>query len=283
MVPGITSWIRLFLQAVRWKNLLLLALYYGIIRYCFFPDVPGSTYALLLFSVLLIAAGGNLENDLKDIVPDRINRKNNFYHRLQHPLAKWLPYVFYIGGLISAWVFLSRIGRPGFMWYFVAVVILLINYNLVLKKTPLIGNFVISMLTAAVVMQPVFFFDTSPYVSRILILLGTSVFFTNLNREIVKDIADRKGDRLAGFQTLGVISVKTALQTVFAVQLLAAAVLMVLAFHIRPLTGKIYYGLLAAAYLYLLYYVSLRRKNIRTLKNVYKWLQLIGILGILTV
>lgn len=271
------------LQGIRIKNLLLLLLYHIIIYYKFFSQVNTTGFALLTLTVLLIAAAGNLENDLHDIFIDRYNRKKNYYHKPGRRIKKYLPYVFYVAGLISAAIFVSRLDMPGYMFYFIAIVVLLINYNTVLKKTPFIGNFVVSFLTALVVIQPVFFFPADIGVVKLLILIASLVFFINLNREIIKDIIDRKGDSLAGFQTLGVISVKTALQTVFFINVLIVILMAWLIFSLQNPWAKIYYTVLGIYLIYIMVHTARIRKFMWQIKKWYKWSILAGILGILFV
>jgi len=281
MVGRISRPARHFFQGVRWINLLLIALYYIVARYVFFFSVPLDQYLELAGATLLIAAGGNLENDLRDVLVDKANRKPNFFQSGINRKKAFLPYLLYVAG----WVLGSRLGwqtgKPWAFFYFASVIILLVNYNIALKKMPLIGNFVVSFLTALSVFQPAFFFDLPAPAARRLVFLVVLVFLANLNREIIKDITDRKGDRLAGFQTLGVISVRTALQTAFAGNLLLTLTLAAYALFNRGPIGRMYFGLLAVATAATGWYLTRGRKNLALIKNIYKWIILAGIAGIM--
>ncbi|NPA42565.1 MAG: UbiA family prenyltransferase [Chlorobi bacterium] len=272
--------VRRVVQAARPANLALMALYYGVLYIKFFSDVPLPSYVLLMLTVLFLAAAGNLHNDLEDIPNDIINRKANLYVRERTKFIRLLPYWLYAAGLASGGAFALISGEPGRFFYFVAVAALLFFYNKALKKTPLIGNFTVSLLTALAVVQPLFFFPADHRKARFLFWLAMVMFLANLAREIVKDILDRKGDRLAGFRTLGVLSVHTAARTLFFVHLFLIAAVLMLATAAPGTFCRLWYAALAVFFAYLLRPLTAKRKSYAQLKNYYKWSMLAGILGL---
>ena len=269
-----------FLKSLRIDNFVLILLFHIIIYFKFFAHIPPLTFGLLTLAVLLILTGGNLENDLKDRIPDLLNRKPNFFFHRNKNTVRHLPYWFYVAGLLFAFIFLQKINKPQWIWYFLSVVILLINYNTALKKMPVIGNFVISLVTMLPVLQLIAFFDLSASNQAILILLALLIFTTNMNREIIKDILDRKGDRIAGYQTLGILSVRKALQLVFIHSGIAVIVSIFLVSHLDKLPGKIFYSLVTALLIYTSLYLLKGKKSLARLKKTYKWIILLGIIGI---
>ena len=71
-----------FLNLVRWKNLLLIALVQSLIKYALFPSFEATItlsdfqFTLLLLATLFIAAAGNIINDIYDVETDLVNKPN---------------------------------------------------------------------------------------------------------------------------------------------------------------------------------------------------------------
>lgn len=162
----------------------------------------------------LSAAAGNIVNDIHDIEIDRINRP-------ERPLPSLLITV------QQAWVFYSILILVSFFTsYFISpiafLIVLLSNmllflYSYSLKKVPLFGNIVVSFLTAyAFIFGGVVVGNVrSAFVPAIF------AFLVNLIREIVKDMEDFEGDKLAGAKTLPIkYGKKFATYFIFAVSLL---------------------------------------------------------------
>ncbi len=174
-----------------------------------------SVFVWLMLAVVLIAAAGNLENDLFDVHTDYFNGKNNFYHGENAFLHKILPYIIYALGLGSATIFLVLKHKTFYVWYFLAVIMLLFNYNHSVKKMPVIGNLIVSaLLMLSVLNIPVFY--VLHYKAQVeLLFLAMLVFPVNMNRELAKDFVDRKGDSMMQYETLAVISPSKALRLMF--------------------------------------------------------------------
>jgi geranylgeranylglycerol-phosphate geranylgeranyltransferase len=111
----------------------------------------------------------------------------------------------------------------------VITVLLLYLYNYRLKKVPLLGNTVISLLagltfiTGGVAID----YNMAFYLPGSLIA-AVFAFFFHLVREIIKDVHDIEGDRAAGIRTLPQVigeqkSVMVALALFFALVLLTLA------------------------------------------------------------
>lgn len=143
----------------------------------------------------LSAAAGNIVNDIHDIEIDRINRP-------ERPLPSLLITV------QQAWVFYSILILVSFITsYFISPIaflivllsnILLFLYSYSLKKVPLFGNIVVSFLTAyAFIFGGVVVGNV-----RSAFIPASFAFLVNLIREIVKDMEDIEGDKLAGAKTL---------------------------------------------------------------------------------
>ena len=79
---------------------------------------------------------------------------------------------------------------------------LLISYEVIFKKMPLIGNIIISFLVASV-----FIYTEAGLTGEVKITWKIFIlaFMLNLIREIIKDIHDMKGDSIYNFKTLPIL------------------------------------------------------------------------------
>ncbi|HLF20513.1 MAG TPA: geranylgeranylglycerol-phosphate geranylgeranyltransferase [Bacteroidota bacterium] len=144
-----------------------------------------------------VAGGANAINDFFDVEIDRINRPNRPIPRnaVTKDEARLMWFVLSLLGL-SLNVFLNR----GALAIALFAVIALYFYSMVLKKTVLIGNFVVALMTgmafvygAVVVGNP----ERS-------IMPAIFAFLINLARELVKDVEDMEGDAKKQAMTLAV-------------------------------------------------------------------------------
>jgi len=209
-----------FLELVRYKNLMIIALTQVLIRYgLILPyDVPHALsdiqFGLLVLTTLLIAAGGYVINDYFDIRVDRINKGDGVLvgFAIKRRTAMVLHIVLSAGGLLTGGYLCFAVG----MWKLVGIFILSIGllwfYSTHFKKQFLVGNLVISFLTAvSVLLVGVFelipvlspeYYDTTRGV--LVVMSGYALFawVSTLLREIVKDLEDIDGDEAMGYHTL---------------------------------------------------------------------------------
>jgi 4-hydroxybenzoate polyprenyltransferase len=174
---------------------------------------------LLVIASVLIAAAGYIINDYFDLNIDQINKPgkvvvNTIISRRWVILLHMLLSLF---GLI-----LTVYALPSFKYWLLifangASIVLLLLYSAALKKKLLIGNVLISLLTAWVI--GIIFLskkDTGlvdPHAEgifharffRLTVLYAGFAFIISLIREVVKDIEDIKGDRKFGCKTMPII------------------------------------------------------------------------------
>ncbi len=216
-------------RLVRIKNLIIIALLqvltrYGLIipilqGYGYEPALSTFRFVLLVLSTVFLAASGYVINDYFDIKIDRLNRPDKMVidNGLRRRQAMFLHVIFtFIGvfmGMFLAYVFrketyaLMYILIPAVLWY----------YSTTFKKQALIGNLMVSALTAlvAIVVVSVEFtalnrvhgekiIDSEACSTAWFWTLGFAffAFVVNLIREIVKDCEDIKGDEQEGCHTL---------------------------------------------------------------------------------
>ena len=145
-----------FLNLIRWKNLLMIALIQCLIKYALFTPF-GVTMALNTFSFTLlviatvcIAAAGNVINDIYDIETDFINKPHKIIIGKQ--ISEKIAYNIFIAlnviGVGVGYYVSILVGKSTFFAVFVIVSALLYIYATYLKRTILIGNIVISILVS---------------------------------------------------------------------------------------------------------------------------------------
>lgn len=138
-------------------------------------------------SVFFVTSGGNIINDISDYEtdkknhPDRplpqgtIKRKTAFYAFLMFFILGFL-FSLFISLEISIVVIIAEL--------------LLISYEFKTKKSGLLGNFTVSLLIGMIFLFGGFITDSLLK----MFLLFLLAMFSNLSREIMKDIEDIKGD-----------------------------------------------------------------------------------------
>ena len=208
-----------FLKLIRYQNLLLLLFMQLVFRYGFlsFQDIPLALndlqFAVLVLSTIFIAAGGYIINNIFDKETDAINKKEVIVGKA---ISESTAYNLYLGfnilGVGGGFYLSNIIDRPGFSLLFIIVSGLLYLYASSLKSSLLIGNLVVSILTAVSVII-VGLYDLLPMVTpetqvhlgilfKIILDYALFAFLINLIREIVKDLEDVKGDYNLGMNTL---------------------------------------------------------------------------------
>lgn len=146
----------------------------------------------------LSAAAGNVINDIYDVEIDRINRPNRPLPGLLITLKQaWILYAF----LFASSILLSYLLIPHVSIFVLLTNILLILYSLSLKKLPLIGNIVVAFLTGFAFI----FGGLVVWNVRTAVIPATFAFLINLIREVIKDMEDKEGDKLAEARTFPIL------------------------------------------------------------------------------
>jgi 4-hydroxybenzoate polyprenyltransferase len=190
-----------FIRLTRPVNLLVIALTMGVIQVYLSNDRFSSLYEinflLLVFSTTLIGAAGNIINDYFDVKADRVNKPEQLIidvHIKRRSAILW-NWIFNSVGLLIAlylswrlsnwWIVIISFGSVNILWF----------YSMYFKRTFLAGNIFVAFLTAIVPLY-VFVFDPAYSVleSQLIWIFCGYAFLLNFIREIVKDMADIKGD-----------------------------------------------------------------------------------------
>ena len=296
--------LKAFLHLVRWQNLVFIALtqtlFYFCIYYPLFHQHDIKKLVLLLVASVFIAAAGYIINDYFDLNIDQINNPKRIV--IDRVIGRRWAIVWHLA-LSFAGIVLTAFAVGLHYWYLILAnifcVILLWLYSTSFKRQLLVGNLVISVLTAWTIL--VFFFafsaphnafNTTNYVSvkffRLAMLYGGFAFVISLIREAVKDMEDIKGDARYGCRTLPiVVGIRTAkLYTAIWISVLLAT-LAILQFYVLQFgwwPSVIYALLLVIAplcYSLLKLRKAYRTKDFAELSRLTKWIMLSGILSML--
>jgi len=154
-------------------------------------------YVILLASITaaLVAASGNIVNDIFDIETDKISHTNRVL--VLGKISKkeaWTEYLL----LNSISIVISVSLAVKLMVVVLGTIILLYIYSAALKKLPLIGNLTIAFLTGLTFIYGGYAAG-NPVAAIVPAVFG---FLINLIREIVKDILDIEGDNKLNYRTL---------------------------------------------------------------------------------
>jgi 4-hydroxybenzoate polyprenyltransferase len=221
-----------FFRLIRWPNLVFIFLtqllfYYCMLLPCFAVPQTGVypnklqpvLFYLLTSSSVLIAAAGYIINDYFDLNIDRVNKPDRM---VVEKIIKrrwtiiWHWVLSGLGVLLSLYVS-WKVRNPVVGLANLGCVILLWFYSTTFKRKLLIGNVVISLLTAWVILVLYVaefrlqeFRDAaySHILSRLFkfaILYGGFAFIISLVREVVKDIEDMEGDARYGCRTMPIV------------------------------------------------------------------------------
>ena len=219
-----------FLRLVRLPNLVMIVvtqvLFYFTIVEPFYSSndhayIPFtiSHFLLLILSSLLIAAAGNIINDYFDRNIDEINKPDK---KIIDKLIKrrWAIIMHIVFSFVAILIGFYVDSQTPVFWLGISntiCVILLFGYSISLKKKLLVGNILISVLTAWVILVCFVCYYRSFSCSycdaaewqgglnrfiRISFLYAGFAFVISLIREVVKDMEDMEGDKKYGCKTI---------------------------------------------------------------------------------
>jgi 4-hydroxybenzoate polyprenyltransferase len=301
-----------FLNLIRYKNLLLIALMQWIFRYGFLAlqEIPLALkdwqYALLVLASILIAAGGYIINDIEDQRIDFINKPQKVIvgKSISEETAYYLYFGFTVSGVLIGFYLSDYVNKNSFFGLFIIISALLYLYATSLKQIAVVGNLVIALVLGLSVMI-IGIFDIIPnlaYVSfdqrvnmqtLLAIILDYSIFafIINFIREIVKDLQDVDGDYNLGMNTLPILLGKERTSRIVSILTALATFLLLWYVNNNLMITKLYW---ATAYCLLLIispmiFVTIKawnaksKKEFHLLSSVFKIIIFFGILSVLII
>ena len=201
-----------FFRLIRPLNLLVIGLTMSVFQYYItnrtFESIIELNFLLLVFSTILIAAAGNIINDYFDVKADRVNKPEQLIigKYLKRRWAIVWNWVFNAAGLFIAgylswkfqiWsVFIISFFTINLLWF----------YSAYFKRTFVLGNVLVAVLTGIVPIYVIVFnLNQLQYDVSVVLVFAGYAFVLNLIREIVKDMADVKGDLKLHSNTLPIV------------------------------------------------------------------------------
>ncbi len=184
--------------------------------------LPFSTlnFFLMSLSTVFIAAAGYIINDYFDVKTDRINHPETVVidHAIKRRVAMIAHLTFNIIGVGLGFYVASQVGNikigsvhlvaAGLLWY----------YSTTFKKQLIIGNVIVSLMTAMIPflvilfeMPPMMHYFSVAYpdeavgfngIYKYIFMFSVFAFLTSLIREIIKDMEDVLGDKETGGNTI---------------------------------------------------------------------------------
>jgi 4-hydroxybenzoate polyprenyltransferase len=218
-----------FFKLIRWPNLVFIALTqllfrFFILQFIFKDDSSGyenikltlPLFYLLVFTSVCIAAAGYIINDYFDVNIDLINKPEKLIvdRYIKRRWAIVLHIIFsFTGFALSCYIGykLRNLYIPVFNLIAIAA---LWFYSTTFKKKLLIGNVLISLLTAWVILiLPVaeYNFRITSYdiywrrLLKLSFIYGGFAFIISLIREVIKDMEDMNGDVKYGCTTMPIV------------------------------------------------------------------------------
>lgn len=216
-----------FLKLIRWPNLVFIALTQFLVVYCVImpvfadspvhPNVYGFNFVLICLSSILIAAAGYIINDYFDLNIDLVNKPKKLVvdKVIKRRWTIFWHIVLSVAGVIIGFYvdYTTHIWLLGFSNS--ACVFLLFVYSTTFKRKFLIGNIMISLLTAWVILVITWCEYNhlmrshnglnADVILRDTFLYAGFAFVISLIREVVKDMEDIEGDRRYGCKTMPIV------------------------------------------------------------------------------
>lgn len=215
-----------FFRLIRWPNLVFIVITQVLFYTCILLPTIGNNLKLspVIFSILvgssvLIAAAGYIINDYFDLNIDQVNKPDAIVVQryISRRWAIFWHFLFSSIGIVMAFYISWELRNPIIGFANFGCVILLWLYSTTFKKQLLIGNVLISLLTAWVILVIYFAemsvtrFDDPEYLTtfknvfKYTVLYSGFAFIISLIREVVKDMEDREGDARYGCKTMPIV------------------------------------------------------------------------------
>jgi 4-hydroxybenzoate polyprenyltransferase len=238
-----------FFKLIRLPNLFFIALTQVLFQFCIYyplyrnalPENDILHFVFLVLASLCIAAAGYVINDYFDINIDEVNKPHKMVvDKIIH--RRWAIAWHFM--LSFSGIVLTALAVPVFeKWYLIlaniACIALLWFYSTNFKKSLLIGNIVISLLTAWAIL--IIFFskvsvtdafapgsNSQPKFFRFAFLYAGFAFVSSLIREAIKDIEDMEGDAKYGCRTMPIVWGVNATKVYIAVWMIVLIVLLLI-------------------------------------------------------
>lgn len=300
-----------FFKLIRWPNLLFIAITQSLFYFIIFPFAYSSAGAsvdgmklqedeffLLMAASIMIAAAGYIINDYFDVNIDQVNKASRVIigYEINRRTAILLHAFLSFAGLLISFYAGGKLHNIYIPLFNFAAIFLLLVYSSTFKKKLLIGNILISILTAWVIFvltladfRFTHSFDSAWHkLLKLSILYAGFAFIISLIREVIKDMEDVQGDLKFGCSTMPVVwgmqisKVFAAVWTIVLCGMITALIVYILPYGwwLAFIYGFALVIIPLIMVLKKLYNAS-TPKDYHQLSSLIKWIMLTGILSML--
>ena len=301
-----------FLKLIRYKNLFMVLLTLVLTKYTINNSFTSTIYDLHFFllaiAILCITAAGYIINDIYDIGTDKINKPSKVYINKNITKNNALLAYFILtafGLILGSYVSYIK-GNSLYSSFFITTIALLFWYSKSLKRIAIIGNIVVSFLTALTIFIVYVFegrnnspssnfaetftiFFNSISVTAAVFIYIIFAFFITLIREIIKDIEDINGDYTLKMKTLPIIiGINRAKKVVLVISsLVFLFILLLIKQELVHIPLLFWYTVLFIIVPFSWYFYKLLKsktsKDFHLLSNIIKGIMFFGILSMLLI
>jgi 4-hydroxybenzoate polyprenyltransferase len=275
-----------FLYLIRFPNLLLIILSQALVQASLLS--PGLDWAriaepgflMLTLATVCVAAAGYIINDYYDVKIDAINKPERVVvgKAIRRRPAMFTHMVLSFAGVALGFWLSIAVGLIN-----LGAVLLLWGYSARFKKMPLVGNVVIALLGASMLLVVAVY---AGKLNKITISYAVFAFLISLIREIIKDMEDVRGDASFDCRTLPIVlGIRRAKYVLYPIIAIFQAFLLVVIFHPVTNLGFDVYMLLFVLIPCIWMIVKLvradKKRDFTFLSNLGKLIMLTGILSML--
>ena len=286
-VPHFIS-LKAYLRLIRFPNLVLIVLSQALVQACLLAAgvnwsmVARPGFAALTLSTVFIAAAGYIINDYYDVKIDAINKPERMLvgKAVRRRRAMFAHLVLSFIGVVIGLALAIPVGLIN-----LGAVLLLWGYSARMKKMLLVGNVVIALLAASMLLVVAVYNDA---LNKITLGYALFAFLISLIREIIKDMEDMKGDASFDCRTLPIVAgIRNTKLVLYPLVALFLLFLLVVVFHRRTAllfdSYMLVLVLLPSVWLVIKLARSDRRRDFTYLSSLNKFIMLTGILSMLLV
>ncbi len=237
-------------------------------------------FLVLTLATVCVAAAGYIINDYYDVKIDAINKPERVVvgKSIRRRPAMFTHMVLsFIGVALGFWLSIA-VGLIN-----LGAVLLLWGYSARFKKMPLIGNVVIALLGASMLLVVAVY---AGKLNKITISYAVFAFLISLIREIIKDMEDVRGDASFDCRTLPIVlGMRRAKYVLYPIIALFQAFLLLVILH--PVTDlgfdvyMILFVLIPSIWMIVKLVRADRKRDFTFLSNLGKLIMLTGILSML--
>lgn len=240
---------------------------------------------LLILPAILTASAGYIVNDICDIVTDKVNKpQKGTVGVIISKKEAWYWYV-----IITLFSFIISFALSVDYGIINCVIsVLLFLYAFFLKGLPLIGNLLVAACSAAVVACCLLIAKIESQAGW-LNFSGYIIFafFISLIREIVKDLQDMAGDKVANYNTYPILvgekGAKILIYVLLTFQMLAGSIYCIMAWGFSQKISAVIMAFITLSFFYFIQKLgkAKTRDDYGYTSNILKYVMLAGVINLL--